>query len=1223
MVQLGAFELLTQIGFGPDGSRHQARNEETGEYVEVRLLSPARDQPARWKWLVKRLRLAAMLRHPGVIPVHYVALDRDPAYVVMGLPPGPHLAHLPQSTLPWNEQDVRDALRQVASALGEGHRLGLAHGDLSPVTIFGTEPDVLRVDFTGLRLDFATSDSHHAELETACRPPESATNKGPEPEGDLFSLGVVCGWLARGQLLPAGWRVPPEESSPLALQLQSLLASDPADRPTAASLLFDLLPENTDPSLVPKEALRKDDVFATQAVERTVPAPQRESQDPTQLGRFKIEALLGEGGLGRVFRGIDLADGTVAAIKVLHPALAERPALVRRFHKEARLMAELNNPFIVNLLENNEDQGIHYLALEFIDGPSLSQALRDPELCPQGRLPESFALAIGLDVTRALLDAHRRGIIHRDIKPQNIMIRRDSDLFGRLRRWPTDPAAAGSFPTPGGSKLCDFGLARHVVESDSLHLTQEGTAVGTPLYMSPEQAAGRTVTPATDVYALGATLYHVLAGQPPFSGDTALALSLLHANEAPPPLKKFNPDASEGVCRLLERCLAKKPQDRFADGAEMLEEMERLVCGEPAGITLHPRLPEAGRGVREYNWIWELASSPEQLWPYVSNTERFNHAAGLSAVQFTTQPGQGSVQDGVAPQLERLGTFRKAGVTNTWREHPFEWIEGRRLGVLREYTVGVFKWLASTTTLERLPTGGTRLIHNVRIEPRNFLGKLACAIEVGFRGRRAVERVYRRIDAYLSGQLGDAAADAFEKPIGLSRAQKRQLQQMLERLSKRQTPPEVVQALENFLENGSDQEVARIRPLALAGQLEVNPDSLTTACLLGAREGLFTLLWDILCPLCRIPSGMVETLKALKDHGHCDACQANFAIDFGSSVELIFRVHPSIRAAETKSYCVGGPAHSPHVAAQVRLGPGETFQLDLGLEEGLYRLRGPQLPRPVDFVVDSRSVLTRLPIVVPDDFRKADAREPTRLQTGKQRLTLTNNHSAEVLLRVERQARRTDALTAARASTLAVFRELFPREVLEAGKLVSVSAVTFLAVDLGAAASLDRHGNLYEALGEARAFSLLHDLHETAEEMARSHQGALVKTVGDSMLLAFDDKHDATRAALDLFAAALPGLLSRWPDAVALLPQLRAVLHHGPALAATVNDRLDYFGTTLQRTLNMLRTTDSSALTLSSALASDPEVMALLHDRVPVVQMEILELPTPELGMGLKVSWPD
>src|SRR5262249_31503973 len=272
---------------------------------------------------------------------------------------------------------------------------------------------------------------------------------------------------------------------------------------------------------------------------------------------------------------------------------------------------------------------------------------------------------------------------------------------------------------------------------------------------------------------------------------------------------------------------------------------------------------------------------------------------------------------------------------------------------------------------------------------------LVAKVEVGAKGRRIVERVYRRIDAFVTGKLGQSVAvDPFEPPAALARMRGHRLDQLLDRLIACRVEPPTVERLGEFLRHASPQEVARIRPLALARRLELDADQVVTACLHGAREGLLVLLWDLLCPICRIPSEVRETLRALKEHGRCEACNLDFELEFARSVEMIFRAHPEVRDVELGTFCIGSPAHSPHGAAQVRLGAGERVELELALAEGSYRLRGPQLPRALDFRVQGGASASRcdvllapgpLPVLLP-------------LRPGGQWLVLTNSHDRDLLL---------------------------------------------------------------------------------------------------------------------------------------------------------------------------------------------------------------------------------
>src|SRR5207245_1978447 len=254
------------------------------------------------------------------------------------------------------------------------------------------------------------------------------------------------------------------------------------------------------------------------------------------------------------------------------------------------------------------------------------------------------------------------------------------------------------------------------------------------------------------------------------------------------------------------------------------------------------------------------------------------------------------------------GKIRKMGLTAAWQEHPFEWIEARRFGVLREFKQGPFKWLVSMVELTPRAGGGTTLAHRVRIEPNGMIGRTAAALEVGVKGYRAVDRVYRRIDAAITGKLrGQGLADPFEEPSALSGPRRRRLDHLLEKLNDCGVDPTVVERFGDFLAVAPAQEVARIRPIALARRLALDPEQVVAACLQGAREGLLVLLWDILCPVCRIPSAVKDTLQALRDHGRCEACNLDFELDFANSVEMIFRAHPDIRESELRTYCVGGP----------------------------------------------------------------------------------------------------------------------------------------------------------------------------------------------------------------------------------------------------------------------------------------------------------------------------
>ncbi len=1211
---LTGYRLLAQLGAGPDGIAYRAQVDELP--VEVRVLTGARSTAGRWAWVAKRLRTVALLEHPASSRLHELGLEHEPPYVVLDWVPGQSLALAFQNRVPLAVAEGVALVHDLAAAVSAAPPLGRAHRRMWPRTLCRTVSEGIPHHIKGLEVSVGPDMSARANLDASYRAPEQGVAGEATSAADVYSLGALLLWLLSGRLMPgeaAGSQVhhtvdltlpslsdwESKETAALNTLIQAMLAGDPGERPSAKEVEERLAAVLNFPPAAPAgaEGIPSRSAPPAAAADAAMTYESVEMKLPYErLGRFRLLEKLGEGGMGAVYRAEDIADGTVVAIKVLRTDRSPKPEALRRFYKEARLLAEVNNPYVANLLEVNEDNGTHYLALEFVAGTNLEDWLQK-----RGRLDEPTALAVLADVARALLEAHERGIVHRDIKPANILLQNDERGKMNEEQQKEGSSAGSEFIVHRSAfivpkvKLTDFGLARHVVESESLEVTRAGAILGTPLYMAPEQCSGSgTVDARSDVYSMGATLFHLLAGRPPFVGPNPLSVIAMHRNDPPPALQRLNPAVSDGLCQVVEKCLAKLPDARYANAGALLRDLERLLRGEPAGITVHPQLPKADpANVLRYDFVFDLEAPPEQLWPYISNTNRLNRAVGIPAAQFHAQV---DAERGV----HQFGEIRFGGVTLAWEEHPFEWIEGRRLGVLRQYSQGPFKWFVSVVELLPRAGGGTTLAHRVRLEPHGLFGRTLAAVQIGIKGRRDVERVYRRIDAALTGKLGSRAlADPFEDPASLSGARRRRLERLLDKLTERGIDPGVVEQIGDFLAEAPAQEVARIRPLALARRLALDPEQVVAACLHGAREGLLVLLWDILCPVCRIPSEVKDTLRLLREHGRCEACNLDFELDFANSVEMIFRAHSEIRASELGTYCIGGPAHSPHVVAQVRVAPAERIELELALTEGSYRLRGPQLPFALDFRVQSTASLSRWDVPL---SRGLDPEWPRTLKAGRQVLVLLNDQPHEVVVRVERTAARDDALTAARASALALFRELFPGEILSPGQLVSVANMTFVVTNL------EQADALYQQLGDARAFGLIHEQFRLLDDCIRREGGALVKTVGEGVLAAFHEPVAAVRAALDL-----PFVLSQTEATRDL--RLRVGVHRGPALVATLNEHLDYFGTTVNVAAQLPQHGRGGELILTQAVSADPQVAALLQ--LKGLQGEIVSVKLAGLANGL------
>ena len=1108
--------LAEQVSSGADGVRYRGSSARDERRLVIDRLSQARSEERRWTAVARRMDLLTSWSAPGLLPIELWQPHGDDPFCVVPerastLADALHAGRLGEPS------HVRLVLHQLADVLHEAQRLGLWHGALAPSRILLGETHV-ELDLRDLRMGPERDDD---PVDAPCRAPE-----GPGPEADVYALGALARLLA-------------ESCGPLP-ELEELVARMLARDPAARPLLGEL-----------RERRRGERVPAA----TREPTPARLDR----IGHFALGALLGEGGMGRVYRGRDATGGDEVAVKVLHPHAADDAAALRRFYREARVLAGLDSPHIARFVEAAEDQGVHYLAMELVEGPSLREVL-----AKRGPLPPGEALDVVRDVALALADVHDLGVVHRDVKPSNM-------LLAAPEGGPDHPGArAAARPL---TKLCDFGIACEAAPTTTgagdAALTVAGTVVGSAGYMAPEQCLGAPLDARADIYGLGMSLFELLVGRRAFDDPELVGILRKHLEAPLPDLRVLRPEAGDGVAALVERMTAKAPAERFADARALLEEIERLRRGDASGIAAHPRLPDAVPGkLLAYRFAWQLAATARELWPYVSDTERFNRAVGIGAVDFSRERDDGVVQT--------RGSMREKGITLAWREHPFEWVAPRRLGVLREFGAGPFVWLRSVVQLE--PCGeGTNLVHTVEVEPRGVLGRAAAAMEIGFKLRRGFERVYQRIDRHAlraraeratgasSTEVMAALHGAYEPPPRPSATQEARLARAERRLLDLGVDSAACHALCDHLRHGSAQDVARIRPRVLAARSGVDARALVAACLHGAREGLLDMLWDIVCPRCQIPSSIADSLQRVHDHGRCDACDIDFDNDLGRSVELVFRAHAEVRDTEIRTYCIGGPGHTPHVLAQVRLAPGERFELALELEEGSYVVAGRQLARSWQLAVRRGAPLTTWELSL---RRGLPAAAPRTLGAGRQRLVLCNDFDCELVVRVERKASREGALTAADAACDPLFRQLFPGEILAPGQLVAVGRVTLLLAELDAA---------WRDADEGAVFARLTALHQRVAAAAARDGGTVVKIQGDGILASFSDAVAAARSAFFLR-----------DDGV------RVAATAGPALATTLNGRLDYFGKLLHRLAALVAGTPPGWALLGEPLVADPGVIEWL-----------------------------
>ncbi len=264
-----------------------------------------------------------------------------------------------------------------------------------------------------------------------------------------------------------------------------------------------------------------------------------------RLSRWKILRRIGAGGMGRVYLAKHRKLKKLAAVKVLPSDLASDPEYVKLFIREGRALARLKHPNIVEIFDIDQEAGIHFLIMEYVEGVSLKELLEQ-----SGTVAPRVAVGIAMDLSRALVHAHARSFVHRDIKPGNILLGRSGEV-----------------------KLTDFGLVREMGPDAA---TWTDAVLGTPHYMSPEQARGRPADIRSDIYSFGATLYMILAGTTPFTGQDTMTVLLKVANDTPPEVRELNPLVPRPLSDLIARMMAKNPVERPQSAADVFRELERV-----------------------------------------------------------------------------------------------------------------------------------------------------------------------------------------------------------------------------------------------------------------------------------------------------------------------------------------------------------------------------------------------------------------------------------------------------------------------------------------------------------------------------------------------------------------------------------------------------------------------------------------------------------------------
>ena len=586
-------------------------------------------------------------------------------------------------------------------------------------------------------------------------------------------------------------------------------------------------------------------------------------------------------------------------------------------------------------------------------------------------------------------------------------------------------------------------------------------------------------------------------------------------------------------------------------------------------------------------------SEPSALWPLLSDTNRLNQATGLSEIVATPLAEGEAGLDSSAARY-RVST-RLGGFLAEYDELPFEWVENQQLSVRRVMRGGPVSELHFRLQLQAVGVGVTRVQLGLTLKPRFRLVAMI-ARQSGERTLARLAREVRHTDALLRKRRAELRS-------GVSTTGSKALAGPLERalvdLRNRVPSSEhgLVERFRDLVSTAEDSELARIRPFECADLWGAHRRQVLTVALEAVQAGLLELFWDVVCPSCRTSSDRVSSLSELQSHGRCQLCDLGFEVSFDRQVEATFQPAPSVRKVAEQLFCIGGPARTPHVFAQVVATPHREILIPAPLERGTYRLfaRGGSIVPVVVEPVAPHETEVRI--------GESTQAEPVRVAPrGWLKLHLLGSEDRHVKL--ERLDWLDRAATAHHVALLPAFRRLFSHDVLRPEVRLKVARIALLFTDLSGSTAL------YAREGDAGAYALVQDHFTLLEKVIGAREGAVVKTMGDAVMAAFEDEEQAFRAGQEALRA-----FDHLRKERAFSPSvgLKVGVFAGPGFVVTIKDRLDYFGQTVNLAARLQSAAEAGELVVAQSLAETAQAEGWLQPGsvVSAFDAQLKGLPGP------------
>jgi class 3 adenylate cyclase len=570
--------------------------------------------------------------------------------------------------------------------------------------------------------------------------------------------------------------------------------------------------------------------------------------------------------------------------------------------------------------------------------------------------------------------------------------------------------------------------------------------------------------------------------------------------------------------------------------------------------------------IREFyfDWHWVLQSSPQTIWPYASDTNRFNRDTGQPKVEML------KIARGVKQVRMKIPMIRVE-----WEEEPFEWTYPYAFGIVRRYSKGPIDEMRVQANFDPRPDGGTHVRYQTWMKTGDPLVQLALPFVIGVIAKNRFEKVFRAYDR-LASQPHSVIGMARQR--GLSLRGRARFKSLSEAAVQQGTTASLLARLEEFLDRADELSVQRIRPYVLADGWGADRRDVLETFLRATRAGILDMSWDLLCPSCRGTSEGHTNLGSVTGRSHCNTCQIDFTVNFDHNIEVVFKPNPSVRGVESDAFfCVGSPQLQPHVVMSQSIAALRSLPVSLQLEPGRYALRAATIPGSIALIADAEGAPRA-------DIRVTSFGWPPEQQRVSVHPTLNLINATDVVqtFQLERTAWSDQAATAADVTALQVFRDLFASEVIRPGEEISIGSVTLMFTDLRDST------RLYRRIGDASAFGRVREHFDVLEKAIAAEGGAIVKTMGDSVMATFRHPVHALRAIWNAQTRiAEYGEPALW---------LKVGLHKGPCIVVNLNERLDYFGSTVNIAARLPAFSQGGELIFTKEINDDPEVRQFLAE---------------------------